>query len=118
MTCELHSKLNAAYEAARAAFDEAHNADALDDSTLNLLFVYYQGIKKIAKDLPEHKEHEDVVLPDGSYDPDYNITFPTPDVVGGGAADYYFQTGGNDVLSFDTKTAGFTTPVSDTITFG
>lgn len=118
MTCGLHTKLDAAYEAARAAFDEAHSTDALADNTLNLLFVYYQGIKKIREDLV-HKEHEDVVLPDGSYDPDYNITFPSGNYA---AADYYFgPTGsqGEDVLSFNTSSVQ-TTPVPsvDTVTFG
>ena len=80
MTCSLHSKLNAAYLAAREAFDEAHKQDALADGTLNLLFVYYQGIKKIKEELPEHKDSltfsvsdADGVLPDGCYDPDSNI---------------------------------------------
>ena len=64
MACGLHTKLDAAVAAAREAFDTAHENDTLSDSDLNLLFVYYQGIKKIREDLV-HKEHEDVVLPDG-----------------------------------------------------
>ena len=75
MACSLHAKLDAAIAAAKAVFDEAHEKDSLSDSDLNLVFVYYQGLKKIAK---EHT-HEDVVtVPDGSidldYDPDYNIS--------------------------------------------
>ncbi len=75
MACSLHAKLDAAIAAAKAVFDEAHEKDSLSDSDLNLVFVYYQGLKKIAK---EYK-HEDVVtVPDGSidldYDPDYNIS--------------------------------------------
>ena len=75
MACSLHAKLDAAIAAAKAVFDEAHEKDTLSDSDLNLVFVYYQGLKKIAKEYT----HEDVVtVPDGSidldYDPDYNIS--------------------------------------------
>ena len=102
MTCGLHSKLDAAYSAAREAFDEAHKTDALADNDLNLLFVYYQGIKKLKEALPEHEHGEsiNVQFPDGTYDPDYNITVPT----------------GDDNISFDTNNLSFdpTTP----ITFG
>mgnify|MGYP001235922766 FL=1 len=75
MACSLHAKLDAAIAAAKAVFDEAHEKDSLSDSDLNLVFVYYQGLKKIAKEYT----HEDVVtVPDGSidldYDPDYNIS--------------------------------------------
>ena len=82
MTCGLHGKLEAAYAAAREAFDEAHKTDALEDNTLNLLFVYYQGIKKLKEELPnhEHEEKIDVQFPDGTYDPDYNISIPLPGV--------------------------------------
>ena len=75
MACSLHGKLDAAIAAAKAVFDEAHEKESLSDSDLNLVFVYYQGLKKIAKEYT----HEDVVtVPDGSidldYDPDYNIS--------------------------------------------
>ena len=80
MSCGLHNtKLDAAYAAAREAFDEAHKTDALADNDLNLLFVYYQGIKKLKESLPSH-DHDEIVnvqFPDGTYDPDYNITLPT-----------------------------------------
>ena len=84
MSCGLHTKLETAYAAAREAFDTAHSTDALSDNDLNLLFVYYQGIKKLKEALPEHKEEhpvitfDDGILPDGCYDPDYNINF-TPE---------------------------------------
>ena len=40
MSCGLlNTKLDAAYAAAREAFDEAHKTDALADNDLNLLFV-------------------------------------------------------------------------------
>ena len=116
MACSLHGKLDAAYKAAREAFDEAHKTDALEDGTLNLLFVYYQGIKKIKEELPEHKEHEDVQFPDGTYNPDYNITFPTDSVnfdINNLAYDAaqpvtFGAPAGEDVLSF-TTTGGTTT---------
>ena len=80
MSCGLlNTKLDAAYAAAREAFDEAHKTDALADNDLNLLFVYYQGIKKLKESLPSH-DHDEIVnvqFPDGTYDPDYNITLPT-----------------------------------------
>ena len=47
MSCGLSTKLDAAVAAAREAFDLAHEKDSLTDSDLNLLFVYYQGLKKI-----------------------------------------------------------------------
>jgi len=101
MACGLHTKLEAAYAATREAFDEAHKTDALADTTLNLLFVYYQGIKKIKEELKDHT-HEDIVLPDGTYDPDYNISVPNFDI-----NDLAFDTSspvtfGEDVLSFTT----------------
>ena len=119
MACSLHGKLDAAYKAAREAFDEAHKTDALEDGTLNLLFVYYQGIKKIKEELPEHKEHGDVQFPDGTYNPDYNITFPTDSVnfdINNLAYDAaqpvtFGAPAGEDVLSFTTT--GGTTTVPD-----
>ena len=117
MSCGLlNTKLDAAYTAAREAFDEAHKTDALEDGTLNLLFVYYQGIKKIKEELPEHEEHEDVQFPDGTYNPDYNITFPTDSVnfdINNLAYDAaqpvtFGAPAGEDVLSF-TTTGGTTT---------
>ena len=92
MTCGLHGKLDAAYSAAREAFDEAHKTDALADNDLNLLFVYYQGIKKLKESLPEHKKEDDSItfnvdgninLPDGCYDPDYNISLFNNDPLSG-----------------------------------
>ena len=109
MTCGLHSKLDAAYSAAREAFDEAHKTDALADNDLNLLFVYYQGIKKLKEALPEH---EDVQFPDGTYDPDYNITVPTGDVAAD-KVDYSFNL--NDDINFETNNLAFDS--SQPITF-
>ena len=82
MACSLGLKLDAAINAAREAFDLAHEKDSLTDSDLNLLFVYYQGLKKIKNGIPEHTHDgsEGVVnvqFPDGTYNPDYNITLPT-----------------------------------------
>tara|TARA_B100001996_G_scaffold334804_1_gene285125 strand:- start:44 stop:457 length:414 start_codon:yes stop_codon:yes gene_type:complete len=118
MTCGLHSKLDAAYSAVREAFDTAHTTDALADNDLNLLFVYYQGIKKLKEALPEHKKQDDSItfnvdgninLPDGCYDPDYNISLFNNDPLSGdinfGAAGPVTLGGGagEDVLSFTTS---------------
>ena len=121
MACSLHGKLDAAYKAAREAFDEAHKTDALEDGTLNLLFVYYQGIKKIKEELPshEHEEKIDVQFPDGTYDPDYNISLPTDSLnfdINNLAYDAaqpvtFAAPAGEDVLSFTTT--GGTTTVPD-----
>ena len=75
MACSLHRKLDAAIAAAKAVFDEAHEKESLSDSDLNLVFVYYQGLKKIAR---EYTHEDTFTVPDGSidldYDPDYNIS--------------------------------------------
>ena len=74
MSCVLQSKLDAAITAAKEAFDEAHSKDSLSANDTNLLFVYYQGFRKIKEGLPDHSTHDDtIVLPDGCYDPDYNV---------------------------------------------
>ena len=92
MSCGLNTKLDAAYTAAREAFDTAHKTNALADNDLNLLFVYYQGIKKLKESLPEHKKEDDSItfnvdgninLPDGCYDPDYNISLFNNDPLSG-----------------------------------
>ena len=86
MSCGLHTKLDAAVNAAREAFDTAHAKDSLNDNDLNLLFVYYQGLKKIKEALPKDgrpflgEDPINIQFPDGTYNPDYNITVPTGDV--------------------------------------
>ena len=109
MTCSLHSKLNTAYLAAREAFDEAHKQDALEDGTLNLLFVYYQGIKKLRDALPDHDHitfsvsDDALTFPDGTYDPDsldigdidLNLA-AEPVTIGSGLQ----GAAGNDVITF------------------
>ena len=85
MSCGLNTKLDAAYTAAREAFDTAHKTNALADNDLNLLFVYYQGIKKLKESLPSH-DHDEIVnvqFPDGNYDPDYNISLFNNDPLSG-----------------------------------
>ena len=56
------------------------------------MFVYYQGIKKLKESLPEHKKEDDSItfnvdgninLPDGCYDPDYNISLFNNDPLSG-----------------------------------
>ena len=81
MACSLHSKLDAAIAAAKAVFDEAHEKESLSDNDLNLVFVYYQGLKKIAR---EYTHQDTFTVPDGSidldYDPDYNISLGNVDI--------------------------------------
>ena len=84
MACSLHGKLDAAIAAAKAVFDEAHEKESLSDNDLNLVFVYYQGLKKIAR---EYTHEDTFTVPDGSidldYDPDYNISLGSdvPDAI-------------------------------------
>jgi len=106
MACSLHGKLDAAIAAAKAVFDEAHEKESLSDSDLNLVFVYYQGLKKIAKEYT----HDDVVtVPDGcidlDFDPDYNITVGNVDIP--------------DAISWnnDVVTEPITFNTGDTVTF-
>ena len=81
MACSLHGKLDAAIAAAKAVFDEAHEKESLSDNDLNLVFVYYQGLKKIAR---EYTHQDTFTVPDGSidldYDPDYNISLGNVDI--------------------------------------
>ncbi len=94
MTCGLHTKLDAAVIAAREAFDTAHKNDTLSDSDLNLLFVYYQGLKKIKEGLKEPEgvftvdpntpvdtfgsdpftvdQTDSITFPDGTHDIDFD----------------------------------------------
>ena len=108
MACSLHGKLDAAIAAAKAVFDEAHDKDTLSDSDLNLVFVYYQGLKKIAREYTH--THDDVVtVPDGcidlDFDPDYNITVGNVDIP--------------DAISWnnDVVTEPITFNTGDTVTF-
>ena len=110
MTCGLlHPKFDAAVDAVREAFKEAVDAKDFDRSTLSEVWRHYQGLQTIAEGLPKHThtvpedlitfnaegllnntptdnivinttEQEDVVFPDGTYNPDYNITFPEGDI--------------------------------------
>ena len=127
MACSLHGKLDAAVSAAKAAFDEAHEKDSLSDSDLNLLFVYYQGLKKIRSELGEHN-HDSVTFnsdylvegasgtyaafPDGCYDPDGNVslsigdadTVSVPDAISWN--DQVF----NEPITFNTQSGVTTVP--------
>ncbi len=111
MTCGLHTKLDAAIDAAREAFDEAHEKDSLKDETLNLLFIYYQGLRKIKKELPDHDHitfsvsDDALTFPDGTYDPDSLDTIGDIDLGNLAAEPVYFGSGlqggaGNDVITF------------------
>ena len=107
MTCGLHTKLDAAVVAAREAFDTAHENDTLSDSDLNLLFVYYQGLKKLKEALPSHDHitfsvsDDAIPFPDGTYD----IDTENLDLGNLAAEPVTFGTGlqgaaGNDVITF------------------
>ena len=106
MACSLHGKLDAAIAAAKAVFDEAHEKESLSDSDLNLVFVYYQGLKKIAR---EYTHEDTFTVPDGSidldFDPDYNITVGNVDIP--------------DAISWnnDVVTEPITFNTGDTVTF-
>tara|TARA_B100000427_G_scaffold77238_1_gene63027 strand:+ start:748 stop:1086 length:339 start_codon:yes stop_codon:yes gene_type:complete len=101
MTCGLlHPKFDAAVDAVKEAFKEAVDAKDFDRSTLSEVWRHYQGLQTIAEGLPKHTHtvpedlitfgnditintddlQEDVVFPDGTYNPDYNITFPEGDI--------------------------------------
>lgn len=126
MACGLHTKLDAAVAAAREAFDTAHENDTLSDSDLNLLFVYYQGLKKIRASLhpktegvftidpstpvdtfgsdPFTVEQNDyITFPDGTHDIDFdNINLDL--VSATQAADTVTVGGGDDVIIKTTNT--------------
>ena len=100
MTCGLlHPKFDAAVDAVREAFKEAVDAKDFDRSTLSEVWRHYQGLQTIAEGLPKHThtvpediitfgdnitintdDLQDVMFPDGTYNPDYNITFPEGDI--------------------------------------
>ena len=54
MSCQNFDK---AVHYAKAAFQDALETEELKDETLSLLFHYYQGLKSIRDEMPEH-EHE------------------------------------------------------------
>jgi len=54
MTCGLHTDFNAATDAVKKAFKSALDADTLDENTMSEVWRHYQGLKTIAKSLPEH----------------------------------------------------------------
>tara|TARA_B100001250_G_C19523006_1_gene666820 strand:- start:108 stop:437 length:330 start_codon:yes stop_codon:yes gene_type:complete len=108
MTCGLHTKLDAAVVAAREAFDVAHENDSLSDNDLNLLFVYYQGIKKIKEALPDHNhvtfsvsDDAGITFPDGCINPDNleDINITIGDVTSEPVTFNYTQSS-DDVVTF------------------
>ncbi|MBU37911.1 MAG: hypothetical protein CMA59_00140 [Euryarchaeota archaeon] len=54
MTCGLHTDFNAATAAVKKAFKAALDADTLEENQLAEVWRHYQGLKSIAKSLPEH----------------------------------------------------------------
>jgi len=126
MTCGLHSKFDTAVEAVKEAFKEAVDTKDFDRSTLSEVWRHYQGLQTITEGLPDHEEHTErpflgedsisfdgVTLPDGCYDPDYNINLYNNDPLAGD-------------LNLDTNLAAETVPVpaavgssgKDVISFG
>ena len=107
MSCGLNGKFDTAVDAVKEAFKAAVDTKDFDRSTLSEVWRHYQGLQTIAEGLPEHAERPDlgpdlvnIQFPDGTYNPDYNITLPTGDIT--------FDT--ND-LAFDTsEPVTFTTP--------
>jgi len=125
MACSLHSKLDAAIAAAKAVFDEAHEKESLSDSDLNLVFVYYQGLKKIAR---EYTHEDTFTVPDGSidldYDPDYNISLGSdvPDAISWNNEVFTepltFNTGDSITFVNDGTLSAEGNPGTPVITFG
>ena len=125
MACSLHSKLDAAIAAAKAVFDEAHEKESLSDSDLNLVFVYYQGLKKIAR---EYTHEDTFTVPDGSidldYDPDYNISLGSdvPDAISWNnevvTEPLTFNTGDSITFVNDGTLSAEGNPGTPVITFG
>ena len=125
MACSLHSKLDAAIAAAKAVFDEAHEKESLSDSDLNLVFVYYQGLKKIAR---EYTHQDTFTVPDGSidldYDPDYNISLGSdvPDAISWNNEVFTepltFNTGDSITFVNDGTLSAEGNPGTPVITFG
>ena len=84
MSCGLNGKFDKAVDAVKEAFKAAVDTKDFDRSTLSEVWRHYQGLQTIAEGLPEHAERPDlgpdlvnIQFPDGTYDPDYNITLPT-----------------------------------------
>ena len=97
MTCGLHTDFNAATDAVKKAFKSALDADTLDENTMSEVWRHYQGLKTIAKSLPEHTHDR--------------ITF------GGGTSDINFDTEclnltGSDGTELNFNLAADTVPVT------
>jgi len=118
MTCGLHTKFDKAVDAVKDALHAALDTKDFDRSTLSEVWRHYQGLQTIAESVGSlpHEEHdsisfEGISLPDGCYDPDYNISTNLDfDAVAAGPVPV-FTTGGSDTISFST-TAG-----EDVVTF-
>tara|TARA_B100000427_G_C15067632_1_gene402736 strand:- start:8 stop:343 length:336 start_codon:yes stop_codon:yes gene_type:complete len=109
MTCGLHSKFETAVDGVKEAFKQAVDTKDFDRSTLSEVWRHYQGLQTILEGLPKHEEHdsisfEGITLPDGCYDPDYNITFDKNDLAFDAAQPVTFpvasdsQSGGEDKI--------------------
>ena len=106
MSCGLHTKFDKAVDAVKEAFKAAVDTKDFDRSTLSEVWRHYQGLQTISEGLPKSERPDlgpdltniDIQFPDGTYNPDYNISIPTGDV------------------SFDTNKLAFDS--SQPITFG
>ena len=109
MTCGLHGKFDKAVDAVKEAFKSAVDTKDFDRSTLSEVWRHYQGLQTIQEGLPKHEHTSrpdigpdlvNIQFPDGTYDPDYNITLPI----------------GDQDITFDTNNLAFDT--SQPVTFG
>ena len=84
MSCGLHTKFDKAVDAVKEAFKAAVDTKDFDRSTLSEVWRHYQGLETIAEGLPKRPDLGpdlvDIQFPDGTYDPDYNISVPTGDI--------------------------------------
>tara|TARA_B100000131_G_scaffold16973_1_gene17220 strand:- start:125 stop:529 length:405 start_codon:yes stop_codon:yes gene_type:complete len=116
MSCGINLKFDKAVDAVKEAFKAAVDAKDFDRSTLSEVWRHYQGLQTILEGLPEHKDHEEstfnISLPDGCYDPDYNINLFNNDPLSGNiefnnnfaAAPVTFGgAAGEDMINFTTS---------------
>ena len=85
MTCGLHTDFNAATDAVKKAFKTALDADTLDVNTLGEVWRHYQGLKTIAKSLPEHTHTDRITF--GTDSTDINFDPESLDVAGSDGTD-------------------------------
>ena len=85
MTCKLRADLETAASALKEAVKRGLDVEELTPCDMGEIYNAYNSVKRTLNNLPEHKEDQitfstDVQFPDGTYDPDYNISIPLPGV--------------------------------------